>query len=169
MDLPKDFADLCSLLTARSVEYLVVGGYAVGFYGAPRFTGDLDLLIGPDPKNVRRMLEAVAAFGFPTAGVTPEYVLDQRKILQLGRVPRQIHLMTSISGVTWEEAWNSRTSGKYMDVPVHYIGFDALVTNNGQRGGARIRRTWMRWSRIGRSSKTRSPRSRSSLSTHHRA
>jgi hypothetical protein len=61
-------------------------------------------------------------------------VIEQGKILQLGRVPRQIHLMTSISGVTWEEAWRSRQAGMYTHVPVQYIGFDALETNKRSTG-----------------------------------
>jgi hypothetical protein len=44
MDVQKDFVDLCGLLNANGVDYLIVGGYAVGFHGAPRFTGDLDVL-----------------------------------------------------------------------------------------------------------------------------
>jgi hypothetical protein len=73
----KDFADLCSLLNANRVDYLVVGGYAVAFHGAPRFTGDLDLLIRPDPNHVQRMLDALSRFGFPAGEVAPDYILEQ--------------------------------------------------------------------------------------------
>lgn len=87
MELPNRFAELCSSLIARNVEFLVVGGYAVGFHGAPRYTGDLDLFIAPDPVNVGRVVQAVEACGYPGAGVEPEDVIGQGKILQLGRVP----------------------------------------------------------------------------------
>src|SRR5262249_46390146 len=134
MDAPKDFADLCSLLTAKEVDFLVVGGFAVGFHGAPRFTGDLDLLICPARENVARMLEAISAFGFPTADVAPEYIIEQHKILQIGRVPHQVHFMAEISGVTWQEAWASREPGACGGTPVWYIGLEALVTNKQSTG-----------------------------------
>jgi hypothetical protein len=129
MELNKDFRDLCALLNARNVEYLIVGGYAVAFYGAPRFTGDIDLFVRPAEESVNRMLEAVRDFGFPTADVTAEMLLERNTIVQLGRVPRQIHLMSSISGVTWETAWDSRKPGTYMDVRVFYIGREELIAN----------------------------------------
>ena len=129
MDLNKDFRDLCALLNARKVEYLIVGGYAVAFHGAPRFTGDIDLFIRPAEQNMKRMLEAVREFGFPTADVTTQMLLERNTIVQLGREPRQIHLMSSISGVTWETAWNSRKPGTYMDVEVFYIGREELIVN----------------------------------------
>ncbi len=129
MDVEKDFADLCSLLNAKGVEFVVVGGYAVAFHGAPRFTGDLELLVGPDPHNVSRALDAVKEFGFPTADLSPEYLIDQGKILQMGRVPLQVRVMTSISGVTWAEVWASRESGMYGGAPVFFIGRTTLIAN----------------------------------------
>ena len=76
-----------------------------------------------------RLLSAIERFGFPTAGVTPDYLLAHGKILQLGRVPVQIHVMTSITGVCWSEAWASRQQGAYGGVPVFFIGLSALLAN----------------------------------------
>jgi hypothetical protein len=101
MQLYRDFAELCSLLSASSVDFLIVGGYAVAFHGAPRFTGDLDILIHPTLENVERTLAALKEFGFPAEQVTAHDVLQERTILQLGRQPLQIHVMTSISGLTY--------------------------------------------------------------------
>ena len=129
MEFHKDFAELCSLLNAQGVEFLIVGGYAVAFHGAPRFTGDMDLLVRPAKGPILRVLEALQQFGFPTAQVTAEHLLERQKILQLGREPVQVHIMTSITGVSWEEAWGSRKSGFYGDVPVNFIGVEALIAN----------------------------------------
>jgi hypothetical protein len=101
MELQKDFAELCSLFNAKGVEFLIVGGYAVAFHGAPRFTGDLDVLIRPDIEQVGRMLEALHEFGFPAHQVVAKDMLQYQSILQLGRVPVQVHLMTNLTGVTW--------------------------------------------------------------------
>ena len=125
----KDFCDLCSLLNESKVDYLIVGAFAVAFHGAPRFTGDLDVLICPEREHVERMLSALDRFGFHTHAVTPEYLLTHGKILQIGRMPVQVHIMTSITGVPWQEAWISRDSGAYGGVPVFFIGKTELLRN----------------------------------------
>ena len=137
MEVQKDFADLCALLNAREVEYLIVGGYAVAFHGAPRFTGDLDLLVRPDPDTVARMLQALSEFGFPGREIDPGYLLQHQKILQLGRIPVQVHVMTTISGVSWQDAWTSREKGVYDTVPVFFIGRQALISNKRAAGRAK--------------------------------
>src|SRR5437588_765570 len=92
MVFEKDFREFCSLLNEEKIDYLIVGGYAVAFHGAPRATGDIDILIRPEHEQVVRLLTAIERFGFPTAGVTPEYLLVYSKILQLGRVPVPSHI-----------------------------------------------------------------------------
>jgi hypothetical protein len=134
MDVQKDFADLCSLLNEQGVEFLIVGGYAVGYHGAPRFTGDLDLLVRPDVQQIGRMLQALTRFGFPAEELAADDLLDQHKILQLGREPVQIHLMSVITGVSWDEAWASRRQGFYGSVPVFFIGKQALIANKRATG-----------------------------------
>ena len=129
MDLAKDFREFCSLLNENKIDYLIVGGYAVAFHGAPRATGDNDILARPEHEHVGRLLSAIERFGFPVVSVTPEYLLTYSRILQLGRVPVQIHIMTSITGVEWKVAGGSRQQGVYGDVPVYYIGLSALIAN----------------------------------------
>lgn len=129
MVFEKDFREFCSLLNEEKIDYLIVGGYAVAFHGAPRATGDIDILIRPEHEHVERLLLAIERFGFPSLGVTSEYLLARKKILQLGRVPVQIHIMTSITGVDWKEAWESRQKGVYGGVPVLFIGLSALIAN----------------------------------------
>ena len=80
MDLHKDFADLCSLLNVNGVDFLIIGGYAVAFHGAPRFTGDLDVLIRPDIEQINRLLSTLREFGFPTHDVTASDLLEREKI-----------------------------------------------------------------------------------------
>jgi hypothetical protein len=134
VDFQKDFADLCALLSAKRVDFLIIGGYAVAFHGAPRFTGDLDILIRPEPGNVDLLLEAVREFGFPADDVSAEDLLAQGQILQLGRIPVQIHLMTNVTGVSWQQAWDSRQLGVYGAVPVLFIGRGPLIANKRATG-----------------------------------
>jgi hypothetical protein len=72
MDFHQGFADLCSLLNASQVEFFIVGGYAIAFHGAPRFTSDLDILIRPSRENTQCTLDAIAKFGFPVRGIAAQ-------------------------------------------------------------------------------------------------
>jgi len=134
VELQKDFEDLCVSLNGRSVEYVIVGGYALAFHGAPRFTGDLDIFIRPTEDNVRKLIATVRDFGFREPQVTSEDLLRHRKILQLGRQPVQVHIMAFISGVSWEAAWESRELGAYGSVPVFFLGREAFVANKRALG-----------------------------------
>jgi hypothetical protein len=137
MEFQKDFEDLCVSLNARSVEYLVVGGYALAFHGSPRYTGDLDLFIRPSADNVRKLLAALHDFGFRNPQVDPDDLLLRRQVLELGRPPVQVHIMASITGVTWEEAWASRQPGAYGHAAVSFLGRDALLANKQATGRAK--------------------------------
>ena len=64
MQLAPDFDEFIECLTAHGVEFVVVGAYALAFHGAPRFTGDLDVLVRPTLDNAARLLGALAAFAF---------------------------------------------------------------------------------------------------------
>lgn len=134
MEIQKDFRELLALLNEHLVEYLIVGGYALAFHGAPRFTGDLDILVKPEAGNADRILEALAAFGFGSVGLAASDFVHPDQIVQLGVPPVRVDLITSISGVTWEEARAGRSPGLYGDVPVGYIGRDQLLANKRATG-----------------------------------
>lgn len=130
----KDFVEFCALLNQHGVEYLIVGGYAVAFHGAPRFTGDLDIFVRPSADNYSRVLRALEDFGFPVEGLDSSYLVKRRKILQLGVPPVQVHLMNSISGVDFEKAWHKRLPSAYGDTPVHYMDLETLLKNKRASG-----------------------------------
>ncbi len=129
MEAHPDFRDLLALLNEHGVEYLIVGGYALAFHGAPRFTGDIDLFVRPTSENARRIIKALAAFGFESADLAVEDFQTPDKVVQLGLPPVRVDLITSITGVSWEEARASREPGKYGDVPVYYIGRVKYIAN----------------------------------------
>jgi hypothetical protein len=70
MEVQQDFKDLLELFNKHKIDYIVVGGYALGFHGAPRYTGDLDIFVRPDPVNARRIMQALNEFGFGSVGLT---------------------------------------------------------------------------------------------------
>jgi hypothetical protein len=137
MEIQQDFKEFFECLNAGRVDYLIVGGHAVAFHGAPRFTGDIDLYVKPDPANAQRILDALNAFGFGGLDLTVEDFLEPDKVIQLGVPPVRIDLITSISGVSWKDAADGAVEGTYGGVPVNYIGRDALILNKKSTGRKR--------------------------------
>lgn len=135
MDLAPDFDEFIASLTARGVEFLVVGAYALAFHGAPRFTGDLDVLVRPTLDNAARLLTALESFGFSVEELTPEVVVERRRMLKMGTPPVQIHVMSTISGVEWDEAWADRIQGPLGRHAIYFIGRDTFLRN--KRAAAR--------------------------------
>jgi hypothetical protein len=134
MDLAPDFNEFIGSLNAHGVEFLIVGAYALALHGSPRFTGDLDVLVRPTPANAERLLAAIAAFGFPVHSLRPDDLLNPRRILQMGVEPVQIHVMTAITGVTWDEAWQSHVVARLGDHEAPFIGRDAFLRNKRATG-----------------------------------
>ena len=127
--LQADLREFIELLNSHDVEYVVVGGHAVAFHGHPRYTGDIDFLIRATPTNVRRVLAALNAFGFGSLGITEGDLLDPGRIVQLGHPPNRIDILTSLQGVTFEEAWSGRAAGTYGSQEVFYLGKSELIRN----------------------------------------
>lgn len=90
MDLAPDFEEFIGCLTAHGVEFVVVGRLRACVHGAPRFTGDLDILVRPTLSNATRLLAALEEFGFPMPGLSPEAIVDRRRMLEMGLPPVQI-------------------------------------------------------------------------------
>jgi len=84
MEAQNDFKELLALLNAHEVDYIIVGAFALAYHGAPRYTGDLDILVRPDSENGQRILRALDAFGFGSLGLTVEDFAAPGKVVQLG-------------------------------------------------------------------------------------
>ena len=129
MEIQEDFRELVALFNAHDVAYLIVGGYALAFHGAPRYTGDMDIFVRPDPKNAQHVLDALAEFGAGGLGFTIADFANPDRVAQLGVPPVRVDIMTSISGVSWEDAFAGRVAGTYGDVPANYIGREQFILN----------------------------------------
>ena len=134
MEVQPDFRDLFALLNEHKVEYLIVGGYALAFHGAPRYTGDIDIFVRPDRENAQCILRALAEFGFQFPNLTVEDFQKPNMVVQLGVPPVRVDLITSITGVSWEEAAASRESAHFGDVPVHFIGRRQYIASKRATG-----------------------------------
>jgi len=107
----QDFKDLLSAFHAHGVKYLIVGGYAVSFYGQPRATKDIDVFIKADPPNGKAVFAALVAFGAPLGNVTAEDLADPRQFIRFGREPIAVDILPGIDGVDFDSAWARRIEG----------------------------------------------------------
>ena len=129
MALSKDWREFLELLNSRAVDYVIVGAQSLAFHGRPRHTGDLDILVRPTPDNARLLLAILNQFGFEQSGFKETDFLQPGQIIQLGRVPSRIDLLTSISGVSTAEAFAGKISAILDRIPVFILGKDALIRN----------------------------------------
>lgn len=134
MEIQQDFRELLALFNEREVSYAIVGGYALAYHGAPRYTGDIDLLVAPDPDNAQRVVDALAEFGFGSLGLTAEDFSIMDRVIQLGYPPVRVDIITSITGVSWDEVAVGRVKGQYGDIQVYYLGLNQLLTNKRATG-----------------------------------
>ena len=137
MEVQPDFKELLALFNDHRVSYVIVGGYALAFHGAPRFTGDLDILVKADHENAGRIVTALGVFGFASLGLTESDFDHPDQIIQLGVAPVRVDLITSITGLSWEDVFASRVPSHYGDVPVNYIGREELILNKRAVGRAK--------------------------------
>jgi hypothetical protein len=106
---PSDFKELLSVFHNRKIRYLLIGGYAVSHYAQPRTTKDLDLLVGPDRENAQALYAALAEFGAPLDGITPEDFMVPGTFFRMGTPPLMVDILPAIQGVDFERAWERRT------------------------------------------------------------
>ena len=129
MKAQQDFRELLGLFNGHQVEYIIVGAYALAYHGAPRFTGDIDILVHPTPENAGRILSALADFGFGSLNLTVEDFLNHESVIQLGVPPVRVDIIASITGVTWEKADKGKIEGLYGGLPVFFLGREQYIAN----------------------------------------
>jgi predicted nucleotidyltransferase len=127
--LSSDLREFIHLLNTKSVKYVIVGAWALAYHGRPRYTGDIDIFIARERDNADRLMEVIAAFGFGQSGIKRDDFLQVDHVIQLGRAPNRIDILTGISGVAFDEAWGSREQGNISDIAVFVISRDLLIKN----------------------------------------
>lgn len=129
IELHPDFKDFLRLLNSHGVEYLVVGGYAVGYHGYPRATGDIDVWIAVSEANAERAAQALRAFGMPELKTTKQLFIEKDKVVRMGVPPVRIEVITGASGVEFDECYLRREIVKVDDIPVNFISLYDLKSN----------------------------------------
>ena len=133
MKIHPDFSDFVEALRKNSVEFVIVGSFALAFHGYPRATGDIDFWIRPTEANSEALIKALIDFGFGGLEVSKEDILSG-KIIQLGYPPVRIDLITVLEGLSAEEVWDSREKGKFGPHDVFYLGRKAYIRNKRATG-----------------------------------
>lgn len=128
--LNEDYRDILQIFIEERVEFLLVDAYALAVHGLPRATGDIDLFIKPDRGNSER----VQRFGAPVTGISPEDFQSDDLIFQIGVVPRRIDIITSITGVSFDEAYSDRTITEVDGVKVPVISRGKLIKKKEASG-----------------------------------
>jgi len=134
IEFPRDFKEFLRLLNSKQIEYLVIGGYAVGFHGYPRATGDLDVWISANEKNALKMVEALRQFGFDLPDLNKEVFLKEKKVIRMGVPPMRLEILTSIDGVRFDECFSNRVIADFDDFKVNFISKKDLLTNKRASG-----------------------------------
>lgn len=133
-ELPEDFREFLNLLRSHGVEYLLIGGYAVGYHGFPRATGDMDIWIALNPANAERIVDTLREFGFDTPQLAPSLFLQEGSMVRMGNVPLRIEILTSISGVTFDECYRDRVVDLLDGIEVSIISLPHLKANKQASG-----------------------------------
>lgn len=139
MDRPElndDFLDILRAFLDAEVAFVVVGAHALAAHGVLRATGDLDVLVEPTAENARRVVAALRAFGAPLEahGVTAGDFVRPENVYHIGLPPRRIDVLTSITGVTYEEAQSTSLEVDLAMVKVRVLGRDMLLQNKRATG-----------------------------------
>lgn len=127
MKVEKDYEDLLKLFNKNKVKYCIIGAYAVAFYGMPRYTKDIDILIEPEVKNAEKIIKALNEFGFKNCGLTIKDFTKRGGIIQLGYEPIRVDIITSISKVSFQDIWKNKKKGTYGDQKVFFIALKDLI------------------------------------------
>jgi predicted nucleotidyltransferase len=132
--LPSDFKEFLKLLNAHKVEYLLIGGYAVGYHGYPRATVDMDIWIAMNPANSQKIVTVLKEFGFDLPELSPELFQKEWQITRLGVPPVMIELATTLSGVNFNECYAERVVDILDGVKVNLISLKHLKMNKTASG-----------------------------------
>lgn len=137
----EDFRDFLEALLAEGVRFLVVGAHALAVHGVPRATGDLDVWVDRGAANTERLWQALETFGAPVEvlELSRDDFLTPNRVVQLGLPPRRIDILTDLTGVDFETAWNDRRTVEIEGLGVPFIGRSTLVENKRATGRVRDR------------------------------
>ena len=134
IQLPTEFKEFLRSFNDHDVEYLLIGGYAVGYHGYPRATADIDVWVACNQSNADRIVEALKTFGFDVPELTPALFLEEHRIVRMGRAPLRIEISMSIDGVEFEACYRERIVDTIEGLEISIINLEHLKQNKRASG-----------------------------------
>ena len=134
IQLPTEFKEFLRSFNDHDVEYLLIGGYAVGYHGYPRATADIDVWVACNQSNADRIVEALKTFGFDVPELTPALFLEEHRIVRMGRAPLRIKISMSIDGVEFEACYRERIVDTIEGLEISIINLEHLKQNKRASG-----------------------------------
>lgn len=134
IELHPDYKDFLRLLNSHNVRYLLVGGYAVGYHGYPRATGDMDIWIEMSEPNSKKVASAFRDFGMPDDAISEDLFLETKKVIRMGEPPVRLEVITSASGVDFKECFSNREVLEIEGIPINFISLEDLKKNKRAAG-----------------------------------
>ena len=132
--LNSDYKDMLQVLLDQEVKFLLVGAYAMGAHGYPRATGDIDIWVGPSAENSRKVYRSLAAFGAPLHEVDEGTFVEPGVVFQIGVAPRRIDIITAISGIAFDRAYERRQTVDVEGLPISVLSYSDLIKNKRATG-----------------------------------
>ena len=129
MRLSNDLREFLESLNSRDIDYVIVGAHSLAFHARPRYTGDLDILVRATPENAAKVVDLLNHFDFTDAGFKESDFTKPEQLIQLGRIPNRIDLLTSITGVTSDEALANKVPAELDSIPVFILSKNVLIQN----------------------------------------
>ncbi len=134
MILNEDYRDMLQAFADERVSFLLVGAYAMAAHGFPRATVDIDLWVNPSPENADAVLRALKRFGAPVRNLKKEDLQKDDTIVQIGVAPRRIDIITSASGLQFQEAFERSLTVDVDGIDVHIPSRGDLIRNKRASG-----------------------------------
>lgn len=134
IEFPPDFREFLQLANSAGIEYLIVGGYAVGYHGYPRATGDMDVWIAVHPKNAELVVQVLRQFGFDLPQLQRDLFLAENKVIRMGVPPIRLEILTGIDGVSFNECYSRRIVEDFDGMKVNFISRKDLLQNKRSTG-----------------------------------
>jgi hypothetical protein len=134
VDLLPDWKDLIQRLNESGADYMLVGAFAVAYYGSPRYTGDIDFWIRPTAENIQRVVAVLNDFGFKFLDLQIDDFMPPQLGVHLGHPPGRVDIMSMVSGVDFDEAWPHRVTATIDGITLPMIGRKELIKNKRASG-----------------------------------
>ena len=132
MKVEKDYEEILKSFNRHKVKYCIIGAFAVAFYARPRYTKDIDIFIDSSPENAGRIIKALTGFGFEDLDLSEDDLCQEGNIIQLGYEPVRVDIVTSLSGISFDQVWKNKVAADYGKEKVYFIGLDDLIQTKKQ-------------------------------------